>query len=195
MPDGDGQGSTGSQGDEQATTTDDGGTTQGGQTQGGSPGTEPFDRDRAMATIDAQRKSEKELQGALAAANARLKEYEDAKLSEQDRATKRIAELESERDTLATTLQDINTRGAIERAASAAGAMYPDAVARVVDRSALVFGKDGDITNMDAVMADTLKRYPALFGRNGSGDGGPRGDVGGAGDGDMNATIRRLAGR
>jgi hypothetical protein len=185
-----------------ATPADATGATPGGN-EGATPeptGATPAESDDLGAKLEAARReaiAERKERQALA---AKVKEYEDAKLTEAEKSSKRIAELEASNSTLEATLADLRSRDALVAAASKAGALYPDAVARMADRSKLEHDGDGAVKNADAVVAELLKSYPAMFGRNGSADGGPQGRTSGDGGiggdaADMNRAIREKAGR
>lgn len=162
------------------------------------PDGQPFDPQRALETIRKLRPYEDEagkLRSELEAANAKLKEHENAKLSETERRDQRISELETENSGLKTDLADLQNARQIEEAATKANATNPAAVYRLIDHAAIKV-KDGKVENADELVADAAKKFPELFqgGRPpGSADGGPRGPIG-SGE-DMNAIIRSAAGR
>lgn len=66
---------------------------------------EPFDRDRAMRTIERQRESEKAAVDRARAAEARVKELEDAQLSEQEKVVKDRDEARAQADNDRRTAQ------------------------------------------------------------------------------------------
>src|SRR5947209_20085587 len=70
----------------------------GQEPEGQEPDAEAFDKDRAMATIRKLREEAKAAAKAVKVFEALQKEQADAKLSQEERAQKRIAELE-ERET------------------------------------------------------------------------------------------------
>lgn len=172
---------------------DQGATGQGaqGEPQGGEQQQEPFDQDRAMATIKAQRESEAAAKQAAAEARAEadaarkaLAEYEakqkqadDEKLSETERLQKQLDEMrqQSEQQTQATRQRV--AKSALRAAAAQAGALYPGDVPALVDLARVDYDDEGEPTNADALVEKLKKDRPALFNerRPGSGDGGPRG--------------------
>ncbi|HVL82619.1 MAG TPA: hypothetical protein VM840_13605 [Actinomycetota bacterium] len=172
---------------------------QAGQDAGrtGTDGT-PWDPDRARALIEKLRPFEKkatELERRNAELEAKLAEHENARLSDQERMSKRLKELETERETWERERREIRVAQALTSAAAAAGALYPEDVARLADPSTLEFSDDGRPSNAEAVVEKFRERRPELFRPRGPGsaDGGPRGTPAPASD--MNALIRRAAGR
>lgn len=165
---------------------------------------EPFDADRARRTILAQRESEKRLQRelrqaqtALSDVQAKLKEKEQAELSEQERAQARIRELEAREQELANTVRNAHLRGEVTAAAVKAGATKPDVLHRLIDPADIEW--DGDKPkNVDALVSDLKRQTPELFRaehRTGSADGGSRGKQSQGSSSTINAMIRRAAGR
>jgi hypothetical protein len=105
---------------------------------------------------------------------AKLKEHEDAKLSETEKTTKRVGELEGENQTLKTRVKELSS----QIIAAEAGALYPEAVARLREMEALEFDAAGVATNVDAVMAPIKTKFAQMFRATqtptGNGDGGAR---------------------
>lgn len=131
----------------------------------------------------------------LAAAQARIRELEQANLTDAEKRDKRLAELEAERNTWEVERQTMILRNAVWQEASKAGALYPDLVVQAIPLSSVKFGKDGQPENVPAVVATARTNYPALFRvAAGSGDGGAGQGAAGAAP-TMNDLIRRGAGR
>lgn len=182
------------------------------QAQGaeGTDGGDEFDKDRALATIKAQRESETKLKGELSSTKAEMKALQDQiaewkakeqaeadeKLSEQEKTAKRIAELEQRLADTETQGRSRVAKAALKAAAAAAQALYPDDVPSLVGSDAVKFDKDGNPTNADELVSALKETRPALFqgGRPGSGDGGPRGTAPGGKPG-MEQLLRSAAGR
>lgn len=126
---------------------------------------------------------------------AQVKAAEDAKLSDTDRLSKRVTELEEElsksRDAAATAALDTE----IVSAARKAGAIDPDAMPSLIDKAGIEKDAKGAPTNIDKLLADLRKSKPMWFGKPGTFDGGARGNGDGDGKTDMNALIRQKAGR
>lgn len=155
-------------------------------TQSGTGGGEEFDKDRALATIKAQRESENALKSELQATKTRLKEIEDkaktaeeSKLSEAEQTQKKIAELESKLEQTSTQGRARVAKAAIKAAAAKAGATYPDHIPKLIDADSVEYDDDGEPTNVDKLVEGLKKSSPGLFEerRPGSGDGGPRGSA------------------
>jgi hypothetical protein len=126
----------------------------------------------------------------------KLKDIEDAKLSETERLTKERDELAKERESWAAERRERDARDAVIEAAGdeKIGARNPRAVYKLV-KDDLEYDDKGHITNLAAVLKEAKTAYPELFGRAvGSADGGA-GSRTSAGAFDMNAQIRHLAGR
>jgi hypothetical protein len=144
---------------------------------------------------NAQAKGDDKVAKELAAAQARIAELEAANLSESERKDRRLAELEAAQTAWELERQTLTLRHAAFQAAVKAGAVYPDLVVNAISPASVEWGKDGDPTNLDKVVADARQAYPNLFrvtpGQvdGGAGTGAP------AGAPDMNDLIRRGAGR
>lgn len=168
------------------------------QPQAGGDG---FDRDRAMATIAKLREYEKTAKAQareLETLRAKAQAADDAKLSEQERLQKRIAELEQQDAERTVRMRALAAQSALIAAATKAGALYPDLLADRLAASAEL-DAEGRTLNADALVADAKKQYPAVFrAQAGSADGGAGQDrkvADGGGGGDMNRMIRHYAGR
>lgn len=167
------------------------------QDDGDSNDGDPFDKDRALATITKLRgfeKQSKQLQRELDEAKKALKAREDEKLSETERLNARLSELEKRSATADTALRQERARNAIYLAAQKHGAKKPDLVYRLLDHDALEMDDDGRPTNGEAVVKQLLKDNPELAASAGSADGGA-GERGRTSAGaDMNTQIRRAMG-
>lgn len=155
---------------------------------------------KLLALVAKLRPFEKETRS-LRATNAQqakeLKAFQDAQLTEAEKATKRISELEAENAKLKTDVTAHAIKGAFAAAAAKAGAIYPDDVYRLVDLARVEIA-DGQPTNLDALISEIRKARPNYFragagsaSSNGSADAGAR--QGGAPAGvDMDKVIRGL---
>lgn len=155
---------------------------QGSQTPGGSQqspgGTQNQQPQHSSQDGDGSRPSarEKELEKLIAELRkenaqhrTKLKEFEDAQLSEKEKLEKQLAELQKERDELARERQAARVAEAVTEAARKAGAKYPEAIHRLVT---VELDSHGQPTNLDAQVKAVRERYPELFGASGSADGG-----------------------
>lgn len=181
------------------------GATQAQGAEGTTEGGEKFDKDRALATIKAQRESEDKAKSELAEARTRLKELEDtvakteaekkaeadAKLSESEKTAQRIAELEKKLADTETGGRSRVAKAALKASAAALGAVYPDDIPSLIDMDKVKFDRDGEPTNADELVTELKKSRPNHFTERkpGSGDGGPRGEAPG-GKRDMNDLMR-----
>lgn len=118
----------------------------------------------------------------------KLKEHEDAKLSETEKATQRIKELEDQVSSLQAKERQAAFQATIARAATKAGAIDPEAIALIAPLP------EGDEFDADKLVGQIKQQRPRLFaGAAGSADGGSTGRA--AASDDMNARIRLAAGR
>jgi hypothetical protein len=125
-----------------------------------------------------------------------IKATEDAKLPEQERLQRRLADLERQASSHEQERRDWQVREAVTRSASKLGYADPVDAFALLDRSALEFADDGTPKNTDRLLADLLRAKPYLAGGTrpmGSFDGGVRGQP--AKGQDMNAVLRAAAGR
>lgn len=141
------------------------------------------------AERDARRKAERELK----ALNARIAELENAGKSEEEQLKASLTSLQTEAERWKTRALESAAKVAVSDAAAKANAIEPAAIFALVSRD-LDYDDDGQPTNVADVIAHARKAYPGLFrAAAGSGDGGKGGT--GAEANDMNALIRRAAGR
>ncbi len=136
----------------------------------------PFDPARAQATIDALRaevKAGKTTATELAAAQAKLKEYEQAQLSETERLTAQLADANARTTDLESKSQTALIRTAVEREAAKLGAVDPEVVYALIDRSDVKLTDAGDVTGADKAVKALLDAKPYL-----KGDGTKKADKG-----------------
>lgn len=140
-------------------------------------------------SLEAARELRREAQALrrrLKEAEAKVHAHEAEKLTVEERLTKRVAELEAERDDWQRQQRTQEVRTAAQAAAVKAGALDPLVVARLVD---------ADTDDVAAAVRQLKAEHPRLFGpANGSADGGA-GGRGPSGSEDMNALLRAAAGR
>lgn len=130
------------------------------------------------------REEARKLRNEASSLRKRLKDLEDAQLSESEKLKRDFEATAAERDELRQTLRSMRA----EAAARDAGAVYPDLVAGRIDPEAI-----DDPKALSRAMTDLKAQYPSLFrSQNGSVDAGARGDV--VATRDMNQLIRRAAG-
>ena len=116
----------------------------------------------------------------------RIKQLEDAQLSDSERLSRDRDEAFAERDAARTELRQYRAQAVLANA----GALHP----------ALLVAELGDVDLADdkavkAVLSDIRKAYPALFrAANGSADGGARGSAPERPESDFNRLVRRAAG-
>lgn len=150
------------------------------QSQADDPRPDPTPAVESMSLEEARK-----LRSESASLRKRLKALEDEKLSETERLKRDHEAITAERDQLRTEARQLRAVST----AQAAGAKYPQAVARLLAESAYE-----DEKTLGRAITDLRRDYPDLFFRqNGSAD---------AGEGrqalptdDMNARLRRATGR
>ena len=126
---------------------------------------EAFDKERALATIRKLREAEKEGKRTLKQltdAQTRLKELEDAKLSEEEKRERRLEELEAERATWEQERQDTRLRLAVYARSAELNVADADLALAVLDRSKVEYGKDGEPLNVADVLLELLEARPIL---------------------------------
>lgn len=129
----------------------------------GSDG-EPFDPERAKATITKLR--EKEKQGRADArradeAEAKLKAIEDAQKSDAQKQAERLAAYEAKEATWASERQGLELRLALYGMADSAGIADVDLALAALDRSKVEWA-DGRPTNLAEVVDELLEAKPLL---------------------------------
>lgn len=142
---------------------------------------EEFDRERALRTIRAQRERERELEKRVKELERIVREHEDAKLSEQERLSKRLDELtaaqatwERERADLVRERQELVTSYEVRLAASRAVTdksgnivrapfIDPDDAMAHINPADIEFDEDGRPTNVEQLLTDLAKRKPYLL--------------------------------
>lgn len=130
-----------------------------------TPAEEPFDRDRAMRTIETLREQEKQakrLQRELEQAQARLKAIDEEKLSETERLSKQKAELEAALHSERARNRDLVIRTEIEREAHKQGAVDAEAVYALINRGAIEITDDGTVKGAGKAVKDLLEDKPYL---------------------------------
>lgn len=125
---------------------------------------ETFDADRAKALIAKLRLEAKTAKKELSAAGKRLKEREDADLSETERLRREIEAMKLQRQKDAEERQALRDEAAIYDAAVAQQAVKPKLIIRLIDRAALEHDDDGAPTNAEALVKALLKEEPYLKG-------------------------------
>lgn len=142
---------------------------------------EEFDRERALRTIRAQRERERELEKRVKELERIVREHEDAKLSEQERLSRRLDELtaaqanwERERADLVRERQELVTSYEVRLAASRAVTdksgnivrapfIDPDDAMAHINPADIEFDEDGRPTNVEQLLTDLAKRKPYLL--------------------------------
>lgn len=120
-----------------------------------------------------------------------LKEFEDAQKTELERYQSEAEDYKTRYETLSAQLRDTKSESAFLDAATKAHARAPKTLFRAY-RSDLEYDDDGNVTNLDAVLAKAQEDEPDLFVKStGSADGGRRGETS-TEKMDMNDALRYL---
>lgn len=109
---------------------------------------------------------------------AKVRQSEEAQLSEQERLRKRLAELERRELEWQRERQETVLRYEVQLAASRLGIVDPEAAWRLLDLAELEFDEDGRPRNLEQVLRALIKRKPYLVAGSPSGvsvGNGPRG--------------------
>jgi rhamnose utilization protein RhaD (predicted bifunctional aldolase and dehydrogenase) len=93
----------------------------------------------------------------------RLADIDAANLTAQEKADKRVKDAEAERDAEKAKNQTTVIKYAVKDAARDAGALYPDAVYRLLDIAAVEYDDKGNPTNIDKLVKALKATYPAMF--------------------------------
>lgn len=123
----------------------------------------------------------------------RQQQADDAAKSEAQKLAEQLTKLSAERDRALADLAARDVREAVVSAAERAGARRPLAVYRLI-ADEMDLDEAGKPTNVAKLIDSLKKSEPDLFRTNGSADGAARGVAPSAGA-DMNALLRRAAGR
>jgi hypothetical protein len=102
---------------------------------------------------------------------------DEAQLSELEKANRRVAELERERDDLLTRDQERKLHVASVDTAARLGFRSPELAVRLLDRAEVEFADDGSPKNIEPLLKAVLEREPYLAKAGAPGDfgGGNRG--------------------
>lgn len=136
-----------------------------------APAEEPFDKERAMATINNLRgfeKTAKAQERQLAELNAKLQEYDQSKLTETERLQKQAQDASQKAQSIQQLLQEKSAALAIERASRSLNIVDGETAAALI-RSKIEFDDNGDPTNVESLLKDLVKNKPFLVAQEGGG--------------------------
>lgn len=121
---------------------------------------------------------------------------QEASKTELEKEREQRTKLETEKTALQRELQETRLRGHISDAATRLGFHDPEDAWRLLDLASVDVDENGKPKNADTLLKELGERKPHLVRPSGPGsaDGGPRG-ANGSGGTDMNALIRRSAGK
>lgn len=98
----------------------------------------------------------------LAEFEAEKQAAETAKLSDAEKAAKRLAELEQTNTAQARELTELKVTRAIERTAAALNIVSPDAASKLLDWAEIEFDDSGTPKNLPKLLESLLQTYPFL---------------------------------
>lgn len=129
------------------------------------PPKDDFDKDRAMATIKAQREAEDALKARvkeLEKAEKSLKEIEDQKKSELERTTEERDRLKADHEASQAALRDARLQVALTKPELAV--VDPETAATLLKQRGLTFAEDGSPENLTEAVTALLEAKPFLKG-------------------------------
>jgi hypothetical protein len=140
-----------------------GGDQQGAQVHGNTRTFDgPFDPDRARALIDNLRTVEKTLKQENADARKRLKEIEDAQLTEQQKLARDRDELAGKIPVYEARVRELAVNNEVLAEASGLGIISPKHAAKLLDQKAIQFDADGNPTNVKELLSQLVIDAPWL---------------------------------
>jgi uncharacterized protein (DUF885 family) len=179
-----------------------------GDDQQGEPTTEtgqapatgaPEVGEAGQRAIDREREARRTAERERNELRARIKAIEEKDLPEAERVSRRLTEYEERNRELEQRLRDTSLRSAVVGTASRLGFADPDDAVRLVDRTSLEFDDAGEPKDVEKALKALLAAKPYLASTavrpSGSADAGNAGTSATDGTIDMNALIRRDAGR
>ena len=113
-----------------------------------------------------RREHEAQLQAALEAANARLKQFEDATLSEEEKRNRELEDLRTQTVQGALALRDSRLETAVVSAATRLGIVDPDAALALLKKDAVTWDGNNP-TNVTDLLTTLKEQRPWLAGRHG----------------------------
>lgn len=128
------------------------------------PEPEPFDRDLAMDTIRKQRASERQAIQRAKELEAKLREYEQAQLTEQERQARELADLQARQFDWERDTQEARLEAAFYKAAAdpKLGVADPELAYAVIDRDQVEYDEAGRPTNLPDLITSLLDAKPLL---------------------------------
>ena len=131
--------------------------------------TEPFDPERAKATIEAQRKAEKQAKKEAADYKKRLEELEqkerereEAEKTELERAQARAEAAEKAAQEASERIRQTETRASIVMEANKLNIIDPEAAYTLLDKDDLEYDDSGRPTNVSEALESLIKAKPYL---------------------------------
>lgn len=133
-----------------------------------TPEDEPFDRERALATIRKLRAFEKQandLQKRVGEFERREQEAEMARLSREEQLAKQLQQREAELEFERQQYRDRQNQYELQLEASKQGVVDPEAAAKLLNWGDLEYDDDGRPTNLADALSDLLERKSYLKGQ------------------------------
>lgn len=167
---------------------------QGTQQEGGQPSLEGKTPEEIQAILTKANEEAKAFRQRATAAEAKVKEHEQAALSDLERAQAKAEEAEAKAKAAEEALVAEKASTALVAEAATAGFVNPTIIGSLVQPAAVTFGDDGKPTNIKTLVETVAKEHPYLIGKPGAAR--AAGDAGAATGGqqatglDMNERIR-----
>ena len=149
-----------------------------GAAQTGDDAEEIKDPAALLRSYRALQAAEKTQRNRLAQLEAAARREADAKLSEQERLAKRVAELEGQQQAAAKAAHETILRYEVQLQAAQMGIVDPDAAAKLLDMSQVSYDAAGQPQGVAAALQQLVKDKPYLVSHdNGAGPQGARGAI------------------
>lgn len=125
--------------------------------------------DKGKKALEEERKARRDAEQAARDAQTELEKLRTANLSEEERRTKRLSDLEREQSDWARERQELLLERGVERAAAKLGFADPADAMGLLDRTTLEFDKEGHPRNLDQQLQALAKAKPYLLGQRAAG--------------------------
>jgi len=126
---------------------------------------EPFDAERARRTIENLRQFERDAKALKKERDdlkARVDQHEAASLSESEKLTKKVADLEKSLADAQTERRAILVRAEIERQARKLGVVDEGVAYKLLDLDGLAFDESGNPVGVEKALTKLLEQHPFL---------------------------------
>lgn len=149
------------------------------------------------SALESERKRARDFERRFKDLDAKLRQREQADMSESERAAARIKEYEAKEQAWEREKQSLRLQTAVTAEATKAGAVNPEILHRLVDAGAVEWTETGQPRNLTSIVNGLKREYPAMFRTHGGAGNADAGAGTGSNQAElsMNTLIRRAAGR